>query len=409
MANRFNTKTEYQTVSTILTRLKNTLEEQIILDPPYQRNIVWKENTKSYFINSVMRGIVPNNVLFNCDANGNYICMDGKQRIKSLEEFKNNMIPVVFEDNDKITYAFYSNMPVKYADNKDYRIFTQEERNAFNQMTLPVATYNNLSYEEQVEIFHRIQHGVSLSQGELISAYFTNDAVTKLLEEFCNKKIPLLQKYLTGINRKEHINPIVTIMYMANKSGKIQIPPTKQKYAFIKLLDKPDKMKKELDRIDSLLDICFGPNLLGHPTFTSKMQQNYIFVFVHLINTLFSGKLDKISAVTFAQLRSALRKTYKEIQEGYNKKITVTKKNIDTVEALYNSMNKYYLDLSKHNLEVSDNEDEDIDDIKIDADDDSEDQIEDKISSEEEKKPVKKVAKTRARKVTAPKRTTRKW
>jgi len=321
-----------------------------------------------------MRGIVPNNVLFNCDAKGNYICMDGKQRIKSLEEFKTNMIPVVFEENDKKTFAFYSTMPVKYADDKAYRIFTQEERNAFNQMTLPVATYNNLTYEEQVEIFHRIQHGVSLSQGELISAYFTNDEVTKMLDEYCNKKIPLLQKYLNGTIRKEHITPIVTMMQMT-KNAKIQIPSNKQRYAYIKTLDKSDKMKKELEKIDPLIDICFGPNLLGHSTFTSKMQRNYLYVFIHLVHAQFNDKLDKISAVNYAKLRSALRKTYKEIQEGFNNKITVTKKNIDTVENLYNLMNKYYTELSKNNLEVSEDESVESSDDSISMSDDDIDNI----------------------------------
>ncbi len=57
-------------------------------------------DSKSDFIDSVMRGIVPNNLIFNNDIDKEHeVCIDGKQRITSLIEFKQNKISVQIEED----------------------------------------------------------------------------------------------------------------------------------------------------------------------------------------------------------------------------------------------------------------------------------------------------------------------
>lgn len=163
----FSAKIVVQTINSIINDV-NSKDSRIILNPAYQRNVVWAESDMSNFINSVLKGIAPNNVLFNKDENGNSICIDGKQRITSLNRFKNNEFPVELEQNNTTIYAYYEIMPKKYKDNENYRVLTQIEKNKFNDMTIPIVIYTNLSYEHQIDVFHRIQHGKVLTPGKNI-------------------------------------------------------------------------------------------------------------------------------------------------------------------------------------------------------------------------------------------------
>src|SRR5947209_164139 len=83
---------EHKSVSTLITEFNN---KQINLDAPYQRGIIWAEKEQSAFINSVLKNIICNNIILNLDTSKDkYVCLDGKQRLTSLINFKRNKIPV---------------------------------------------------------------------------------------------------------------------------------------------------------------------------------------------------------------------------------------------------------------------------------------------------------------------------
>ena len=315
----------------------------------------------SYFINSVLLGIVPNNILFNVDEKGNYGCIDGKQRLTSLQKFKNNDIPVIFENenDDKIIYAYYSILPNDSEKEDDeniiYRNLTQQEKNNFNQTLITLATYKNISYEDQIEIFHRIQHGKALTAGEKVIAFFSNDNIAKHFTSFCDKKYSILEKFIKNYNRKEHMLHIIYIMYMINKNQCKVITEKTDKQKYLKSIDQLQKIKKETNIIDKLINIGYGNNVLGHSTITSKLQQNFRLITLYLIYNLYKDNIDKITKEQYKILRSTVRKTYRDIAECHTK-IMHTKSDIKTLETIYSLMNKYYSDLTKKNCEISDEE-----------------------------------------------------
>jgi len=384
---KFKASVSQQSVSTLVQRIDNE-EEKIILNPAYQRNIVWETKHMSYFINSVLHGIVPNNIIFNIDEHGNYVCIDGKQRLTSLQRFKNNEIPVIFDNDDKTVHAYYSKIPDDQEEDINYRLLTQEEKNTFNQMNIHITTYTKLSYEDQINIFHRIQHGKALKPGEIMSAFFSDDKITDFFTKFCGGKQEMLSKYIKGTNRKEYVPHIVAILYMISKNV-CQVPDKNNREKFLKSIDRLPKIKTETTKIDKLIDICYGPNLLGNPRISSKLQQNVRFMTIWFIKNEFKD-FNKITSLQFEYIRSAIRKTSKDI-EGGEHKIIVTKKDIKTLEGIYNLMKRYYNDLKAKNLEVSDEETDDIAKKLIDSDSENEDIAEDENSeSSEEKEKEKK-------------------
>ena len=352
MVDRFKSASSQQSVSTLTKRI-NDKDEKIILNPAYQRDVVWEQANMGFFINSVLCGIVPNNIIFNQNGDGNFICIDGKQRLTSLDRFKKNEIPAIFQHDDKDVHAYYDVLPKKSEQKIQYiyRTLSQEEKNKFNHLLVNVVTYDELSYEDQIDIFNRIQHGKILSSGEKMSAFFSKDDIMKKFTEFCTGKQLLLQKYIKSAKRKEAVPHIVLIMYIINKNVR-KPPDPKQKEMYLKSIDNMTKLTINLKKIDTLIDICYGPNLFGHNSITSKLQQNIRLMALYLVNSLFANKLTAITDLQFKYLRSAVKKTYRDMTEGYSK-IIVTKTDIKTIESIYTLMSKYYGDLLKKNCEIS--------------------------------------------------------
>ena len=355
MANKFTSKSTFQNVSTLINRI-NDRDGKIILNPPYQRNVVWNTEAMGMFVDSVIKGIVPNNVIFNIDKDGNYTCIDGKQRLTSINRFKQNMFPLILSENDKIEHVYYDKLPEKRIHKAviEYRLMTQQEKNIFNQMELPIISYTELSYEDQVEIFYRIQHGKTLTYGEMIVACFTDDKVTNYFDTFCNEKEQYLRKYISNMYRKEHVPHLINIMYIIN--SKTPCMPNKLgRTNFMKKITTVDKIKSELSKIDKLIDICYGDNLLGHISIKTGMYINVRYMFIFLVYNLFSGKAYNITNIQYKNLRSAFRKADRDTKNGISK-INATKSDKTTLHKLYTLLHSYYTELQKSNCEVSDEE-----------------------------------------------------
>ncbi len=93
----YQSKLETRNVGSLVSEIKDK-DASINLNPLYQRDIVWDDEKKSKFINSVMLGIIPTNCVLNVHSDGKKTCVDGKQRMTSLLKFYNNEIFVEIDD-----------------------------------------------------------------------------------------------------------------------------------------------------------------------------------------------------------------------------------------------------------------------------------------------------------------------
>lgn len=379
MQSKYKSESNQQTVTTLITRLNNR-DERIILDTPYQRNIVWESYNMSKFIDSVIKGIVPTNIIFNVDNDCNYDCIDGKQRLTSLLWFKANKIPLIMIENDKETHYYYDKVPIVELSksNITYKVLDQTNKNIFNQMQIHVTSYHNLSYEEQVDIFHRIQHGKKLTSGEKIVACFTNDEATKYFSNFCKNKENIFKKFIKNTTRKEHVPHIINIMYMINNCiNHVPSPIFRERY--MRSIDGLDKMKNHLNKIDKLIDICYGDRLLGHMSVSRNTYINVRHSYVFLVHKIFVSENCKLSETHYTNLRSVLRKVNRDIEKNYSG-INPSKSDKNTCDKLFSIMRKYYDELKKKNCEASDEdyfeeEPDDTFECENDSDNDTNDSI----------------------------------
>lgn len=352
MTDKFASKLETQTVSTLITRLENKEDEKIILDPQYQRNIVWKVNDMCYFLNSIYCGIIPSNILFNVDANGNYVCMDGKQRLTSLLLFKQNKIFITANIDDNNIYIYYNTIPEKFVTNESYRIMTPLERNKFNQTPIPVITYTDLSYSDQTDVFHRIQHGKVLSAGEILLSLFSDDKNGLFFSKFCDNKNVVIN---LDTSRKDHVIEVINIMYITRKLNIFKKPSKSQREKYIKDFTRTN-LPKETERVSKLIDIFYSDKLMNHCTIHKKdINIDLKYLTCKLVYDLFKNKYGSITDDEYKYIRSCIRKTKRDLNID-NKKNN---------QQIYLMMRSYYYDLVETNIIVSD-----IDNTQSDTDND---------------------------------------
>ncbi|CAO3612479.1 unnamed protein product [Cunninghamella blakesleeana] len=184
-------------------------------DAPYQREIVWSKNKMTMLIDSAINNYYIPPLIFSVrpTAQGNIrYCIDGKQRLSSIWKFMRNEIPYVEESDEKAEDLYFD--PAGTQDVlegvADRKYLTREERDRFTSLEFTMIEYNNLTEDEELEIFSRVQLGVSLTTGEKLYAFNSSQAVfcKDLADRFDLKNIILRN------NRGEALKAITHLIYL---------------------------------------------------------------------------------------------------------------------------------------------------------------------------------------------------
>lgn len=271
---------EVQSISSIVNDLKNNM---IDLNAIYQRDIVWDVEDKSMYINSVIIGVAGNNITLNTDKKGTKICMDGKQRCSSLREFTENKFPVCDIDiSDKTKEYYYgpSLDNISCTDKTKINILTPELRNKFNNRKVNIVMYVNLDYNQQTEIFNRIQYGKKLTNGEIVISKIKDNLSSVNMKQYCDSKETYLKKYYK--DRKNHYNFIVQLMYMLQHD--VSSPITKKNTdKFLNEL-KPAIITDLTKKVDIIINQMFNNKLLHKSKILNlKLANSVLLVFCYKI------------------------------------------------------------------------------------------------------------------------------
>lgn len=204
---------KYTATTTSVGSLINDLnrDKKIILDPVYQRAVVWEQEHSAKFIESVFMGVASPNITFTDNKEGK-ICIDGKQRCTSLKKFYNNEFPIEIDGD---IYYFSQVNENKEHKNKTPKILTSEQRREFEKKLINIIEYTDLSYQDQAEIFTRLQYGINLTSGEIIVSKIQNEEVSKNYNSYCQKHAMSLKKYFKP-ERKDNYKYISELMFLIN-------------------------------------------------------------------------------------------------------------------------------------------------------------------------------------------------
>lgn len=133
----------------------------IVFDSIIQRNLVWDNDRKSLFIHSLIEDYIVYPMVARKE-NKIYSVTDGKQRLNCIHDYMNNKfaltnVPEVTLDDGYdlvINGMFYTDLP-------------EEVQDAINSFMLTIYYYEDISDDQEAEIFFRINNGVKLTNIEV--------------------------------------------------------------------------------------------------------------------------------------------------------------------------------------------------------------------------------------------------
>lgn len=398
-----------KTVGTIIDELKDGENKTSIkIDPIYQRNIVWNTSQKSKFINSVLKGIMPNNIILNSTNKDELICIDGKQRLTSIKEFSENKFPVEYDEK----YYYYSEVPDKVdlaklfgdkslekveCDKLDKKILTTYKKQHIN-----IVTYDNLSYEEQVDIFQRLQHGSKLTEGEIVTSAIMKEDIAKkfktkckklekeVIQDLVKKKTNCLE--LKKTKRDEHLK-FVSCLMCAISQKEPEISGVAKSRKYIQDLKKK-KFTEILDRSNDIIKKTYGKYIFEdiEKKYNNKNVRFITLLLLHNNNE----NIEDVDDDNIKRLKNAFEKMCYNF-ESYNINLTSKKKD---VKEIYEHMKKLY-NGDNDNESESENESDDDDEVdknKKNKKNVDKDESDDDIEVDKNKKNKKNVEKDEKKK-----------
>lgn len=192
--------------------LKEILGEKIIKIPKFQRNIVWNTKKRKEFIETLRAGNPFGSILVH-KVHGEYILIDGLQRISTIKDYKQNPYKY-FEYKDIESEYVLKLIEISY---KYQRIYYDPESPAVKNFCIEIQKYiyNLMStgVEKQKILFS------TLNQFNLmVNEYTPFEYITKIIDDF-NNKIDIDGLVVPTIIYKGSAENLPTIFYNLNTGG----------------------------------------------------------------------------------------------------------------------------------------------------------------------------------------------
>ncbi|KAI9510348.1 hypothetical protein F5148DRAFT_1180214 [Russula earlei] len=143
------------------------VEGIIDLDPHYQRDVVWSEIKQIGLIDSVFRNFYIPPIIFavsqSADGTERRVCIDGKQRLTSIQKFMDGLI--YHKDDESKRKYWYKMKPGKVG-----KQLPTKYKRMFSNKQIVCIEYMEISEDDEREIFRRVQLGMALNYAEKMKA-----------------------------------------------------------------------------------------------------------------------------------------------------------------------------------------------------------------------------------------------
>lgn len=163
-------------IETIVNRIKN---EDMDLQPDFQKGEIWTLQKKQKLIDSILRGwkIPPIHVIHNNQSIDEVL--DGQQRLAAIRDFYDNIICIdgkILPENSELIQL----------DGMHYRDLPKKWQRQFRQYSIVIIRLTEYQPEEPAELFYRLNQPTTLTSAEQRNAYIgvTRDQVKELSNKF---------------------------------------------------------------------------------------------------------------------------------------------------------------------------------------------------------------------------------
>jgi len=161
-------RSETRTVYDVVRRIK---QDSYIMNPDFQRDFIWKDDTQSRLIESaIMRIPLPVFYLAE-DEEGRMIVVDGLQRLSTFERFLRDDLRLRLPDRDEILGKRFSDLGPKL-------------QNRIEDCNLTCYIMDSRVPERaRLDIFERVNSGVALSRQQMRNCLYMGEATRFLRDE----------------------------------------------------------------------------------------------------------------------------------------------------------------------------------------------------------------------------------
>ncbi|KAI0743368.1 hypothetical protein C8Q80DRAFT_1220396 [Daedaleopsis nitida] len=192
-------------------------EGAIDLNPPYQREVVWSEAKQCQLLDSIWRNYYVPPIVFTVykDADGELVrcCIDGKQRLTSIQKFFDGQ----HWRTGKNWWYTTSNA---HKNAKSRMEVPPKWKKDFASKTLTCVEYFNLPPHLERDIFQRVQLGTPLTAAEKLQAIASprNEWITSDLQpRFIFRDDSLTQKIEVAIKRGQDFQLLAGLVYCCDE------------------------------------------------------------------------------------------------------------------------------------------------------------------------------------------------
>jgi len=286
--------------------LRKIKKGQVLLNPEFQRHLVWTDVQKSRFIESILLNIPLPPIYVRQDKEGRYIIVDGQQRTSTLRDFvegkfKLNGLEVLKELNGKVYNDLASDIKAAFEDKLllFYMI----------KFTVPLP----MVYETYIRIN---TSGIKLNRQEIRNRIFSGKAAIILKKLSEQEYFKLAIDY--GISFKRMKDREAVLRYLAFKifdykkdyKGDMDEFLGETMKAINQMSDEEiNALEKDFERVMKLTYEFFGPRNFRLPTEKSKGRIN--IAIMESISNFFSIQSDHF-----------LKKHKDKIKENFDKIFT---------------------------------------------------------------------------------------
>ena len=169
----FSTDTDPKYGQMLITDLMDDYRSGKLLIPSYQRDFVWNKTDQEAFLHSIVsKNVLPALVINKNTITKKNVVIDGQNRLKTIyyyyhgkdDDGKDNDIKIRTSSGDSFLYSELSD----------------DDKNLFDQVEIPIICKINASDVKCQEIFTSLQCGRKLSFGEKIHALQTHNVVKSI-------------------------------------------------------------------------------------------------------------------------------------------------------------------------------------------------------------------------------------
>ncbi|KAH9924478.1 uncharacterized protein B0H18DRAFT_1119998 [Fomitopsis serialis] len=297
----------------------HTLVHEGVIDlcPAYQRDIVWTEPKQMKLLDSIYRNYYVPPIVFDVykDDDGETVmrCVDGKQRLTSIQKFFDGQIPY----RDPVTKKAW--WYTRAQSHKSSRLEVPEEwKRDFASKQLTCVQYYDLPKGMDRDIFQRVQLGVPLTAAEKLQAISSpwSELVSELDARYINCDNGLTTIIDVDMKRGRDFQTLAQFVCCCKYYPERVIPTAKKMEQFVAGEDEPETWFKTALKEALTKFWHIGDNKRFNYGFRSiqKRVAPIEFVFIGVILYILRDCEDEVCAEEIYNMRTHVRKQFPDVR-----------------------------------------------------------------------------------------------